>query len=57
MESEVLKEKIHTEPMLNDPRYITLLSLVVLIVTLCKYTSRLIYDFWTLMQMNVKDTS
>lgn len=36
MESEVLKEKIHTEPMLNDPRYITLLSLVVLIVTLCK---------------------
>ncbi|XP_026327500.1 signal recognition particle receptor subunit beta [Hyposmocoma kahamanoa] len=34
MESEVLKEKIHTEPMLNDPRYITLLSLVVLIVTL-----------------------
>ncbi|KOB69176.1 Signal recognition particle receptor beta [Operophtera brumata] len=25
MDSEVVKEKIHTEPMLNDPRYITLL--------------------------------
>ncbi|KAG6440681.1 signal recognition particle receptor subunit beta [Manduca sexta] len=34
MESEVVKEKIHTEPMLNDPRYITLLSLIVLIFTL-----------------------
>ncbi|KAJ0176730.1 hypothetical protein K1T71_007909 [Dendrolimus kikuchii] len=34
MESEVVKEKIHTEPMLNDPRYITLLSLVVLLFTL-----------------------
>ncbi|XP_072949100.1 signal recognition particle receptor subunit beta [Epargyreus clarus] len=33
-ESEVIKEKIHTEPMLNDPRYITLLSLVVLLFTL-----------------------
>lgn len=36
MDSEVTKEKIHTEPMLNDPRYITLLSLVVLFFTLCK---------------------
>lgn len=34
MESEVVKEKIHTEPMLNDPRYITLLSVIVLIFTL-----------------------
>ncbi|XP_063364013.1 signal recognition particle receptor subunit beta [Cydia amplana] len=34
MESEVVKEKIHTEPMLNDPKYITLLSLIVLIFTL-----------------------
>lgn len=34
MESEVVKEKIHTEPILNDPRYITLLSLIVLAVTL-----------------------
>ncbi|CAB3261318.1 unnamed protein product [Arctia plantaginis] len=34
MESEVLKEKIHTEPMLNDPRYITLLSGIVLVFTL-----------------------
>uniref|UniRef100_A0A2A4J116 Signal recognition particle receptor subunit beta n=1 Tax=Heliothis virescens TaxID=7102 RepID=A0A2A4J116_HELVI len=34
MESEVIKEKIHTEPMLNDPRYITLLSVIVLLFTL-----------------------
>ncbi|KAJ8721984.1 hypothetical protein PYW08_004386 [Mythimna loreyi] len=34
MESEVLKEKIYTEPMLNDPRYITLLSGVVLLFTI-----------------------
>ncbi|KAM3965266.1 signal recognition particle receptor beta [Aphomia sociella] len=34
MESEVVKEKIHTEPILNDPRYITLLSLIVLLFTL-----------------------
>lgn len=34
MESEIVKEKIHTEPMLNDPKYITLLSLIVLIFTL-----------------------
>lgn len=34
MESEVIKEKIHTEPTLNDPRYITLLSLIVLFFTL-----------------------
>ncbi|KAJ8731496.1 hypothetical protein PYW07_004660 [Mythimna separata] len=34
MESEVLKEKIHTEPMLNDPRYITLLSGIVLLFTI-----------------------
>lgn len=34
MESEVLKEKIYTEPMLNDPRYITLLSGIVLLFTL-----------------------
>ncbi|KAG7308793.1 hypothetical protein JYU34_006027 [Plutella xylostella] len=34
MESEVIKEKIHTEPMLNDPRYITLLSVIVLVFTL-----------------------
>ncbi|XP_047532969.1 signal recognition particle receptor subunit beta [Vanessa atalanta] len=32
-ESEVIKEKIHTEPVLNDPRYITLLSLIVLLFT------------------------
>lgn len=37
MESEVVKEKIHTEPMLSDPRYITLLSVLVLILTLRKY--------------------
>lgn len=36
-ESEVIKEKIHTEPILNDPRYITLLSVIVLIFTFCKY--------------------
>lgn len=36
MESEVIKEKIHTEPMLNDPRYITLLSGIVLVFTLSK---------------------
>lgn len=36
MDSEVIKEKIHTEPMLNDPRYITLLSLIVLLFTLGK---------------------
>ncbi|XP_053609935.1 signal recognition particle receptor subunit beta [Plodia interpunctella] len=34
MESEVVKEKIQTEPMLNDPRYITLLSVIVLVFTL-----------------------
>lgn len=34
MEPEVIKEKMLTEPMLNDPRYITLLSLIVLLVTL-----------------------
>ncbi|XP_045498459.1 signal recognition particle receptor subunit beta [Colias croceus] len=33
-ESEVIKEKIHTEPLLNDPRYITLLSVILLIFTL-----------------------
>ncbi|XP_041979436.1 signal recognition particle receptor subunit beta [Aricia agestis] len=33
-ESEVIKEKIHTEPVLNDPRYITLLSVIVLVFTL-----------------------
>ncbi|OWR41110.1 signal recognition particle receptor beta subunit [Danaus plexippus plexippus] len=33
-ESEVIKEKIHTEPILNDPRYITLLSIIVLLFTL-----------------------
>lgn len=32
-ESEVTKERIHTEPVLNDPRYITLLSLIVLLFT------------------------
>lgn len=37
MESEVIKEKIHTEPMLNDPRYITLLSVIVLLSTICKW--------------------
>ncbi|CAG9786624.1 unnamed protein product [Diatraea saccharalis] len=34
MDSEVIKEKIHTEPIFNDPRYITLLSVVILIFTL-----------------------
>ncbi|KAL4707819.1 hypothetical protein ACJJTC_001765 [Scirpophaga incertulas] len=34
MDSEVIKEKIHTEPLLNDPRYITLLSVIILIFTL-----------------------
>ncbi|CAH0398428.1 unnamed protein product [Chilo suppressalis] len=34
MDSEVIKEKIHMEPVLNDPRYITLLSFIVLIFTL-----------------------
>ncbi|XP_013186843.1 signal recognition particle receptor subunit beta [Amyelois transitella] len=34
MDSEVVKEKIQTEPMLNDPRYITLLSVIVLVFTL-----------------------
>ncbi|XP_047511057.1 signal recognition particle receptor subunit beta [Pieris napi] len=33
-ESEVIKEKIHTDPILNDPRYITLLSVILLVVTL-----------------------
>ncbi|CAH2048526.1 unnamed protein product, partial [Iphiclides podalirius] len=33
-ESEVIKEKIHTEPILNDPRYITLLSVILLIFTI-----------------------
>ncbi|XP_049873393.1 signal recognition particle receptor subunit beta [Pectinophora gossypiella] len=33
-QSDVVKEKIHTEPYLNDPVYITLLSLLVLILTL-----------------------
>ncbi|XP_050666204.1 signal recognition particle receptor subunit beta [Leptidea sinapis] len=33
-ESEVTKEKIHTEPILNDPRYVTLLSVVILLFTL-----------------------
>lgn len=35
-ESEVIKEKIHTEPILNDPRYITLLSVILLIFTIRK---------------------
>ncbi|KAL0838961.1 hypothetical protein ABMA28_016967 [Loxostege sticticalis] len=33
MDSEVIKEKIHTEPLLNDPQYITLLSFIVLVFT------------------------
>lgn len=36
MDSEVIKEKIHTEPLLNDPQYITLLSFIVLVFTVCK---------------------
>ncbi|GBP61820.1 Signal recognition particle receptor subunit beta [Eumeta japonica] len=34
MESEVVKEKIHTEPLLEDFRYVILLSVLVLICTL-----------------------
>lgn len=33
VDSDVIKEKIHTEPVLNDPKYITLLSLIVLLFT------------------------
>lgn len=36
MDSEVIKEKIETDPVFNDPRYITLLSFVILIFTVCK---------------------
>lgn len=34
MDSDVVKQKIHTEPIFNDPKYITLLSVIVLIFTL-----------------------